>query len=257
MLDWLTQNTLLPGDLAILGLALLGSICIGLSKAGLAGTATFNVVLMAKIFGAKPSIGIVLPLLITADIMGFLINRKGGSWRLVLPMVPAAILGVILGWQLLDHIDNHSARWLIGLTILGLLAFNQWLQWREEIFRTLTQNRYFTWGMGFLGGSTTMLANAAGPIMTVYFLAQRWDKKTYLGVFSRFFLFINLFKLPFSRQLGLVNTRSLNTNLVLLPGVVLGIFLGWWILQKIPQKYFEKVLTVLTALAAVWLILSA
>jgi len=256
-MDWLAQNTLLPSDLGLLGLAFLGAICIGLSKAGLAGTATFNVVLMAKIFGAKPSVGIVLPLLVTADIMGFLLNRKGGSWRQVLPMVPAAILGVLVGWQLLTYIDNTSARWLIGLIILGLLAFNQILARREDLFRALTQNRGFTWGMGLLGGTTTMLANAAGPIMTVYFLAQRWDKKTYLGVFSRFFLFINLFKLPFSRHLGLVNAPSLYTNLVLLPGVVVGIGLGWWILQKIPQKYFEKVLTVLTALAALWLILSA
>ncbi len=255
-MDWLAQHTLFPNDGLIFALAFLGSVCIGLSKAGLAGTATFNVVLMAKIFGAKPSVGIVLPLLIAADIMGFLINRKGGSWRQVLPMVPAAILGVLLGWQLLDRIDGHTARWLIGCIILGLLAFNYVLSTREAIFQALTQNRYFTWGMGFLGGSTTMLANAAGPIMTVYFLAQRWDKQTYLGVFSRFFLFINLFKLPFSRQLGLVNAPSLFTNLVLLPGVIIGIILGWYILQNIPQKSFEKLLTILTAIAALWLILS-
>ncbi|MEY4775657.1 MAG: hypothetical protein RL759_170, partial [Verrucomicrobiota bacterium] len=55
MLDWLHANTLLPANGWILLLALFGALCIGLSKSGLAGTATLNVVLMAQIFGAKPS----------------------------------------------------------------------------------------------------------------------------------------------------------------------------------------------------------
>ena len=44
--------------------------------------------------------------------------------------------------------------------------------------------------MGFVSGVSTMLANAAGPVMTVYLLAQRLEKKEHLGVFCRFFLFI-------------------------------------------------------------------
>jgi uncharacterized membrane protein YfcA len=66
-------------------------------------------------------------------------------------------------------------------------------------------------------------------------------------------LFINLFKVPFSSSLGIINTPSLLTNLMLLPGVVLGILLGWWIIKRIPQKPFEWLLFVLTAIAALWL----
>ena len=108
--------------------------------------------------------------------------------------------------------------------------------------------------MGFLAGVVTMLANAAGPVMTVYLLAQHLEKKEYLGVFSRFFLFINLFKVPFSADLGIINPRSLTTNLVLLPCVVVGILLGWQILKRIPQKPFEWTLFVLTLIAALWLV---
>ena len=101
-----------------------------------------------------------------------------------------------------------------------------------------------------------MLANAAGPVMTVYLLSQRMEKKDHLGVFSRFFLFINLFKVPFSADLGIIHLRSLTTNLVMLPFVVLGILLGWQILKRIPQKPFEWTLFVLTLLAAVWLVMA-
>ena len=186
--------------------------------------------------------------------MGFLINRKGGSWKQILPMVPAAVVGVIIGWFMLDHVDNSTARIVIGWLILSLLAFNVVLNRRREQLLELTRHRTFTWGMGFVSGVSTMLANAAGPVMTVYLLAQRLEKKEHLGVFCRFFLFINLFKLPFSGSLGLVTGPSLMTNVVLLPGVIAGILLGWQILKRIQQNAFENVLAWLTAFAAVWLI---
>jgi len=255
MLDWLHANTLLPANGWILLLALFGALCIGLSKSGLAGTATLNVVLMAQIFGAKPSIGLVLPLLIVADLLGYLINRKGGSWRQIVPMMPPAIAGVIVGWLLLDRIDNAVARVVIGWIILGLLAFNFVLRKRREQFLALTEHRGFAQGMGFLAGTVTMIANAAGPVMTVFLLSQRLEKREHLGVFCRFFLFINLFKLPFSNSVGIISGPSLLTNLVLLPGVFLGIFLGWQILKRIPQNAFENTLAILTAFAAIWLIL--
>jgi len=253
-MTWLSEHTLLPDSGLILALALLGAMCIGLSKAGLSGTATLNVVLMAKIFGAMPSLGIVLPLLIVADLMGYLLNREGGSWRQILPMIPAAVVGVFVGWLLLDRVDNHDARIVIGVLILALLAFNLVLKHGRERLVALTSHRSFRWSMGGVAGVATMLANAAGPVMTVYLLAQRLEKKEHLGVFCRFFLFINLFKLPFSGNLGLVTGPSLMTNLVLLPGVIAGIVLGWQLLRRMPQDAFETALAWLTAFAAVWLI---
>ena len=64
--DWLQQHTLFTAESRIFVLASIAALCIGLSKAGLSGTATLNVVLMAQAFGAKASVGLVLPLLIVA-----------------------------------------------------------------------------------------------------------------------------------------------------------------------------------------------
>lgn len=255
VLDWLHQHTLFTEDVHTFLLATIAALCIGLSKAGLSGTSTLNVVLMAQAFGAKPSVGLVLPLLIAADIMGYFLNRKGGSWRRILPMVPPAITGVILGWLLLSHIDNSSARVVIGWVIIGLLAFHLALQARRQDFVALTEHHAFAWAMGLCAGMVTMLANAAGPVMTVYLLSQHLEKKDHLGVFSRFFLFINLFKIPFSADLGIIHSQSLATNLVMLPFVVIGVLLGWQILKRIPQKPFEWTLFILTLLAAAWLII--
>ncbi|NOT43258.1 MAG: sulfite exporter TauE/SafE family protein [Acidobacteria bacterium] len=252
--QWLAQQTLIQGGLPVLAVALFGALCVGTAKAGLSATATLNVVLMARVFGAKTSVGLVLPLLIAADMMGFWINRHGGSWRRVLPMAPPAMLGVIVGAQLLAVIDNGVARVVIGWIIIGLLAFKLLLDARREALISLTEHRAFTWAMGFTAGTTTMLANAAGPVMAVYLLAQRLPKKEYLGVWSRFFLFINLFKVPFSANLGLISPTSLATNAVLLPGVVAGILLGWWLLTHIPQAAFEWLLFAMTFVAALSLL---
>ncbi len=252
--DWLLQHTLFNGDSHVLLLASIAALCIGLSKSGLSGTATLNVVLMAQAFGAKASVGLVLPLLIVADFMGYFINRHGGSWRKILPMVPPAIVGVVIGYFMLGHIDNNAARTVIGWLIVALLVFNLLLNARKQDFIALTEHKAFSWSMGLCAGIVTMLANAAGPVMTVYLLSQRLEKKEHLGVFSRFFLFINLFKVPFSADLGIINPRSLATNLVLLPCVVVGILLGWQILKRIPQKPFEWTLFILTLIAAIWLV---
>jgi uncharacterized membrane protein YfcA len=163
-------------------------------------------------------------------------------------------VGVIVGWVLLGKFDNAMARSVIGWIIIALLIFNWLHNKRRQDFIALTEHQGFTWTMGFLAGVVTMLANAAGPVMTVYLLAQHLEKKEHLGVFSRYFLFVNLFKVPFSADLGIINPKSLMTNLTLMPGVILGVFLGWWILKKLPQKLFENVLFWLTAFAAVWLI---
>ncbi len=253
-LAWLGEHSMFHGDLAALLLAFVGALCIGLSKSGLAGTATLTVVLMAQAFGAKESVGLVLPLLIVADVMGFIVNRKGGSWGAVWRIAPPAMVGVVAGWVLLDKIDNHSARLVIGWLIVGLLLFKLVLDASKDMFLVLTEHQGFAWFMGFTAGVVTMLANAAGPVMTVYLLSQRLEKKELLGVFSRYFLFVNLFKVPFSSKLGLINERSLVTNLILLPAVVAGILLGWQIIRRIPQKPFEWTLFVLTFLAAVWMV---
>lgn len=252
--SWLQEHTLLQDTGAALLLALIGALCIGLSKSGLSGTATLTVVLMARAFGAKTSVGLVLPLLIAADFMGYIINRHGGSWRRMMPMAPPAVIGVVIGWLLLGEIDNNMARTVIGWLIVGLLGFKLLLDARKNDFIALTEHRGFAWAMGLCAGVTTMLANAAGPVMTVYLLSQRLEKKDHVGVFCRFFLFINLFKVPFSADLGIINPRSLMTNLVLLPPVVIGILLGWQIIRRIPQKPFEWTLFVLTLIAALWLI---
>jgi len=98
------------------------------------------------------------------------------------------------------------------------------------------------WSAGWAAGVTTMLANAAGAVMTIYLLACRLPKLQFVGTAAWFFLIINVAKLPFSVSLGLINVRSLTLNALLIPGVVLGVILGKFFLGKINQRAFEWML---------------
>ena len=253
MPDWITQHTLIHTHEALL-LAALGALLIGMAKAGLSGCGLASVLLFADAFGAKTSTGIVLPLLIAADFMGFYLWRGGGKWRQIIPLVPAAIVGVVVGWWLLDKLDNQLARVTIGWIILALVALKLVIDWKRDQLTELHKHPVFTNSIGVLAGAVTMLANAAGPVMSVYLLAKRSDKHEHLGVFIRFFLFINLVKVPFSANIGLINGASLLTNVVLLPALVLGAAIGWRVVKVMSQRVFEWVVFTFAIVAAVRLI---
>ena len=108
--------------------------------------------------------------------------------------------------------------------------------------------------LGGLAGWTTMVANAAGPVMTIYLLAVGFAKDQFMGTSAWIFCVINLSKVPFSYSLGLINWHSLGFNLVLLPAVALGALGGRWLLGLVSQIWFERLLLLSAVLAALRLI---
>jgi uncharacterized membrane protein YfcA len=110
--------------------------------------------------------------------------------------------------------------------------------------------------MGLFSGVTTMVANAAGPVMTLYLLAMRLPKLEFLGTSAAFFLLINWLKVPFAVQLGLINPASLMLNLYLLPAVAVGALVGPPVVKRVNQKLFENAVLLLAAGAVVKLLLA-
>ncbi|MFV1994292.1 MAG: sulfite exporter TauE/SafE family protein [Verrucomicrobiales bacterium] len=235
-------------------LALFGAFCLGFSKTGFPGLAIVNVLLIAELFGAKRSVGIILPLLVVCDLVVYPLFRRHASWRAVLPLIPPAMLGVVAGYFALDTIDDATARRTIGSIILVMLIFQLLRAHRREFLAHLPDSKTFLWGSGLTIGVSTMMANAAGPVYSIYALIHRMPKNEFLGIGARFFLFINLFKIPFNANLGIINPQSLRLDLALLPGIFAGIFLGRRLIEKVPQNLFEILLYGFSVLAGVRLL---
>ena len=238
----------------VLLLALLGGFCLGVSKTGFPGLALVNVLIIAQLFGAKASVGIILPLLIFCDLVVYPLFRKYASWRAMWPLVPTSIIGIVAGYFLLDAIDDLTARRLIGLIILLMLAL-QFLRIRKKDFlESLPDSRSFRWGTGITIGVSTMLANAAGAAYSIWALVRKTPKNEFLGIGARLFLFLNLFKLPFLGKLDLINAASLKLDLLILPAVVVGILTGKKWIALVPQRVFEGLLYAFSIVAGGYLL---
>lgn len=234
--------------------ALLGAFSLGFSKTGFPGLAMVNVLIIAELFGAKESVGIILPLLITCDLIVYPLFRKYASWKPVWPLVIPTVAGVLIGWQLLDAINNDTARAVIGAIILAMTTMQLFRTFRRDFLIHLPDTKSFLWGSGLTIGVSTMMANAAGPAYSIYALVHKMPKNEFLGIGARLFLFLNIFKVPFNADLGILNPASLRLDLALLPGLLLGILLGRRLIARIPQKLFEFFLYAFSTIAGLRLL---
>lgn len=242
------------GDSQTLAIALIAAICIGLAKAGFSGISMVSVVIFAEIYGPKASVGLALPLLIAADLMAYPAFLKHGSWRPVWKLLPATLVGILLGWWLLGEINDSTARQIIGVCVMMMVLLQALKKWKPEGFDAISNSSGFGNSAGVIGGFATMLANAAGPVIQLYLLARRIPKMEMIGIGARFFLLVNLIKIPLNARLALITQESLLENLKLLPGVIIGIILGRWLIGRVPQAGFEWMIVVFSAVAALRLL---
>ncbi len=229
-----------------------GAFFVGVSKTGIAGLGMLFVVLFAQVLPAKEATGVVLPLLCFGDLIAVALYRRHTQWKFLWRLFPWTAAGVLAGYFALGRIGNREAQVMIGVIVLALLGLH--LARRKKHVGEGEHGVLFAPTIGVLAGFTTMVANAAGPLMAIYLLAMRLPKMEFVGTGAVFFMLINLFKVPFMMNLGLINAESFTLNLWLAPAVFLGAWVGRKILVKINQRLFENLALGLSAVAGVKLL---
>ncbi|MDO8542429.1 MAG: sulfite exporter TauE/SafE family protein [Opitutaceae bacterium] len=233
-------------------LAVIAAALIGVAKTGVAGLGMLSVVLFAQIMPAKQATGIVLPLLCFGDIVATLMYRQHARWKYLWRLFPWTAAGVFAGYFALGRFSETQARILIAAIVLTLVGLH--LLRRHVGGHEAEHGPWFPPTVGVLAGFTTLVANAAGPLMTIYLLAMRLPKMDFVGTAAVFFLLLNLFKVPFMIDLGLINGASFTLNLLLAPAVLAGTWLGGKLLLRINQRVFENLALGLAALAGLKLV---
>ena len=239
------------GWVAVIG----GAFAIGMNKGGLAGLGVLPVLIFAMVLKAKESTGFILPLLIVGDICAIGVYHRVVIWKVFWKLLPPTLLGIVVGYFLMDRIPESEFGPLIGWIIMALIALQFMRSTLGAKVDHIFESHSFGVGMGALAGMTTMLANSAGPVANLYFLSVGLPKWNLIGTSVWFFFVINLCKIPFSAQLGLTNATSLSMALMLAPLVVVGAFCGHRLAKIMPQEIFERFLLICTALGALKLIL--
>ncbi len=224
-------------------LAAFAAVVIGLSKTGVPGIGMLCVAIFANLMPAKQASGFLLPMLIVGDLVAVAAYRKHVEWVHLRRLFLWTGAGVVIGALAMRVMDNREAQVLIGGIILVLVAMHLWRKRSVTLAAPaalVAQGTWFAPAIGVLAGFTTLVANAAGPLMAIYLLSMRLPKLTFVGTSAVFFLLLNLFKVPFMAGLGLITAESLKFNLLLAPAVLAGTLLGRWLLPKVSQAWFER-----------------
>lgn len=239
-------------------IVVLSAIFIGVSKTGLPTLGILVVATMATIFPARESIGIVLPMLITADIIAVTYYRRSVNWKLLFSLIPWVIGGILVGYALLYTIvESRPIEIILGIIILTLIAF-QFVRerWGAKWLVAMPESKVFIGVMGTLAGFTTMVGNAAGPIMAVFLIAIALPKKEFIGTGAWFFLSVNLIKLPMYGHLGLITRETLLFNVWLIVPILIGTYLGIKFLLLIPKQHFNLIILILATAAGLRLLIA-
>jgi len=222
-----------------------------MAKTGIAGVGMLIVPILATIFGGKSSAGILLPMLSMADVFAVSYYHRHAEWKYVLKLLPSTVVGVLLGLFVGNMINDEQFKHLMAMIILVGLGIMIWREQKKTV-SAIPHNWLFSSIAGLLGGFSTMIGNAAGPVMAIYFLSMMLPKNSFIGTGAWFFLIINLFKIPFHITVWeTINLHTFTLDLAMFPAIMIGAFLGFKLVKYIPEKPYRIFIIVTTALAAI------
>lgn len=230
------------------------ALLLGMAKTGVHGAGMLSVPLLAIAFGGKSSSGLMLPMLLVADVFGVWYYHRHASFKHLKILFPWAAIGIVAGSVAGNFISEEVFKIMMAITIFGSLIVMIWMETggREKI----PDNIYLGVAAGFLGGFTSMIGNLAGTVMAVYFLSMRLPKNNFIGTAAWYFLVMNWFKVPFHVWVWhTINLNSWIMALTLLPLIVVGAFLGIWFVKKMSDQTYRWFIIGMTAVAAVVMLL--
>lgn len=243
----------------------LAALLIGFSKTGVPGVGILVVPLMAMVFPGRVSIGATVVLLIAADLFAVTWYRQYTRWDKLVQLLPWVAAGMIVGTAALFAIgENAQGKDNINLIIGGLVLamiglYVLRLKWGDRLRPSSRSGLVFTGGAA---GFATTVSNASGPIMSVYMTSLGLPKMEFMGTTAWYFLIFNLTKIPLyvllmalAPERPMFSPNSLIFDLAMLPIIVVGVYVGRWMLPRVPQDVFNILALSLSAIAAIRLIL--
>ena len=228
---------------------------IGMSKVGVPGVSMIVVPALAFIFGAKASTGVLLPILMMADLFGVAYYRRHASWSHLIKVIPWAVLGLLLALWIGEMVNDEQFKDIIAILVFLSIGLMLWQDKRKGT-NLFPDKWWFAASLGIMGGFATMIGNVAGPVFAIYLLAMHLPKNSFIGTSAWFFMIINFTKFPL--QLFVWNNISAETlmiDLVTLPAIALGAFIGFKMVKIIPENTYRGFVIVITVISAFLLLL--
>ena len=244
-------TTLSVGSILLL---ILASLFVGIGKGGIAGAGSVLVPLIAILLGGKDSIGFLLPLSLVASFIAAMKFREDINWMAMLKILPWAIIGILLAVYLGNLANEHeffillSAVILIGCAIIVIQHYT-----RRSTFTA--SHTFWVIFFGILAGFSSMIGNAVGPLISTLFILQRFPKKQFVSTYVWFCFFTDFFKVPFHIFIWKsITADSIILNLYMTPAMLIGVFLGFWLVKVLPENAYKNVILTLSCVTALLLL---
>ena len=230
-------------------LAFSAALLLGIGKSGIKGLGVIIVTLMALVFGGKASTGILMPMMITADIFAVIYYHRHTQWIFLKKLLPMMVVGVLLGVWWGNDISEVLFKQVMAFFILLSVVVMIWMDRTKSI--GIPKHWAFSSFMGLLSGLTSMIGNLAGSFASIYLLAMRLPKNEFIGTAAWLFFIINVFKLPFHIFVWkTIDAQTLQLNLLLSPAIIIGFFLGIKLVKLIHNNLYRKLVLIVTAIGA-------
>ena len=238
-------------------LVILGALLIGMSKGGLPGTGGVTIWLYAQIFEAKESVGLLLPILIVADVYAVIVYRRHVEYALVKRLAPLVVVGALIGTALFNLIPADDFGRVIGvlLILMVVIHFIAKSKTRKSTDEGIHVPRWVEWLVPVSSGTCSMLANAGSPILAFYLMMRRLPKMLFLGTFAWLVLLSNGICFPLHLAIHSMTLKSLPFSFLLGTLTIIGVLAAKRIVQFIPQKQFEYFIWTIITLSGVNLLL--
>ena len=208
----------------------------GIAKGGFAGPlAIMGVPLMSLVISPLQAAAILLPILCLQDLISIYSYRKSFHLKNLVILIPAALIGIVLGFFWFSYLSDNNIRVFLGLLAI-IFSLNYFFFSRESPEKDVSLSRGSFWGA--ISGFTSFGIHAGGLPFNIYMLPQKLDHRVYVGTAAIFFGLVNLLKLYPYYLLDQLRLDNLTTALFLMPFAPLGFYIGYKLTQKIDGERF-------------------
>lgn len=233
-------------------IVVLCAMLVGMAKTGLSGVGLMVVPLMATVFGGRPSVGILLPILVFADVLAVSYYSRHAEWKHIIRLLPWVLIGIAAGVLIGQIISDKVFNRLLAILVLTGIILMILQDIRKRV--NVPENWWYSMGLGLLGGFVTMIGNSAGPIMALYLLSMRLPKNIFIGTGAWLLLIVNLVKVPI--HIGIwktITVQSLLFDVLMIPAIAIGALLGIWLVKFFPERAYRIFIIATTLFSALLL----
>ena len=177
------------------------------------------------------------------------------TWKRFLPIVGAFVIFSTLALCMLDKIEGHAMRMILGIVLIIISLYFSFF--KEKLQKIIRPTSGWQLGAGAASGVMGGLFGMHGPPVVLYLVASEPDKDHYMGMIQTYAFVTNLTMLAVRAWNGYVTPAVGTTYIYGLIGLAVGVLAGNWAYNRIPNRIFTYVVYAYIAFSGLIILLTA